>query len=271
MTSSFISSVSDNKVLLEHDGARYICIHDIPFQFPHQSLPEAERLQHTDMIDFQDRISMVVRAQMKQVGVVLPFKSSRYRLEISITTSRDLQEIPLCETMKSIMDGINGEVIPNDADIYECTIKYQQQHRLSRHPKGRADDVIDLVIIDLSTGQLLVNIADLNTYIVPKKSAILLNRHEDELWNLHYEFYYVDVWDALNRDQFRLPNANSYNVRMDFCGSIHTKDLDNMARCYLPLLYETKNIREDNIVMLELYKEVNTSNSDYVKISVTCN
>lgn len=271
MKSAFISSVSNNKVILEHDGSGYICINDLPIQLPHQSSSEAKRLQHTDMMDFQGIISMVVRAQMKQKGISLPFKGGRYRLDILITTSRDLNALPLCETMKSIMDGINREVIPNDADIYECTIKYQQRHRLSRHPKGRADDVIDLVIIDLSTGQLLVNIAGLNTYIVPKKSPILLNRHEDELWNLHYEFYYVDVWDALSRDQFRVSNANSYNVRMDFCGLIHLKDLDNMARCYLPLLYETKNIREDNIVMLELYKEVNTSNSDYVKISVTCN
>lgn len=266
--SSCYTSIDNKNILIDHDGSKLIYIHDQPIELPHSSSKKSQRLQHIDMLDFQDRIAMASRIRMKQRGISLPLARGRYRMEISIESSRDLKQLPLCDTMKSIMDGVDEEVIYNDADIYECSITYQALRCKSRQPASRSEDIVSYKIIDLSTGRSVVNVAGLNTYIVPKKVPYLLNRLKDEYIYVHFEGYYSYIWDALKLDKFAAPTANTYNVRMHFKGSIQSKDLDNMARCYLPLLYETKDIREDNIIKLELSKEVGKSNDQCVEIQI---
>ncbi|MDC3418609.1 hypothetical protein [Aquibacillus salsiterrae] len=254
------TAIIQNKVIaIEHDKSKIIKIYDQPLEMPHFSEVGSERLQHIDMMDFQGKISMILRTQMMKVGIQTPLKKGQYSINIVVRTPRMLADLPLLETMKSILDGINGEIIFNDADIYHCRIKYVQYRLTPRATKVRPHDLIDITINDLALNQTLVSVRGFNTYIVPKRMPYVLNAEDDVYFYPLHEFYHLHVSDVLQKEGFQIKSPHQCSVKLEFRGGVASKDIDNMAKCYLPILTEGGFLCNQEIISLELSKN-NQSN-----------
>lgn len=263
--------IDNRNVNIEHDRSSLIQIHDKPQELPHSSDKTSERLQHIDMMDFQSKISMILRGHLKQSGTNIPLQKGLYGVKIILKTPRPLVELPLLDTMKSILDGIDSELIANDAYIYNCKIDYLHTPLTSRATKTRPHDYLDIEIIDLTLQKVIVKVDGLNTFVVPKRSPYLLYSQDDEYIYPHLELYHIEVVSTLKKDGFQIPAASKYSVKIVFSGAIKSNDLDNMAKCYLPILLEDSNVDTSNIVSLELTKICKQSVNGSSSIHIHCN
>ncbi|EJL46188.1 hypothetical protein PMI08_01256 [Brevibacillus sp. CF112] len=170
---------NDEKVRLTYDSVSYYCIHEEPRELPHDTYyepdedEEIQRQQSVLMMAFQEKVAMLLRAKSKSVGILLPLPKGKYRVDITVTTPRYADEIPLLLVMKSVLDGINKEIIENDREIYECNIRYDQKPVYSKSTKPTSDESLKIEIYDMvSLGAPKIEVSG-DFYIVPKQSPIL--------------------------------------------------------------------------------------------------
>ncbi|WP_026908406.1 hypothetical protein [Paucisalibacillus globulus] len=263
--------IMDRNVLIEHDGGSHILLHDQPLEMPHTSSKGTNRLQSTSMMDFQGKISMVLRAIASQKGVILPLLKGEYGVEINISTPRPRKELPILESVKAIIDAINNEIVSNDAEIYSLRVNLYSSKPGSRMRESMPYDSIDLRIYDVLTQTTKLQFNGLTTYIVPKSNPILSGGFDDENFYPHIELLHQPMRELLYKDGFEIAASNHYAVKLHFNGAIQSKDLDNMAKTYLPILYGTQIVTPFNIVKLELSKEHVSNSIGYIDIRVNCN
>ncbi|WP_099159031.1 hypothetical protein [Virgibacillus ndiopensis] len=265
------ANVQGRNVLIEHDQHTYIYIHDQPKELPHASSKSDDRLQNINMMDFQSKISMVLRTQAKQQGIHFPIKKGKYGVEITVTTQRPSTEVPIVETAKAIIDAVNKEVVPDDDNIYYLKIRVQRHSSRSRTNKSSPSDKIALSINDLTIKKTVVKLQELCTYIVPKTNPSLVNGCDEEFFYPHLELYPHYVWQALSKDGFQMSRANESSVKLSFTGAVQSKDLDNMVKCYLPIMFQTQSLKPSNVVELELFKVDDPNAKGSIEMHVNCN
>jgi len=265
------SDIFNEKIMIEHDMNNYIHIHDQPKEMPHSSNKTLNRLQNITMMDFQAKLSMVLRAIAKHHNINLPLPKREYGIDIKITTKRQIEELPIINTAKAIIDAINKEVINNDAEIFYLKVNIYPIPSKSRNANSKPSDEIDLDIYDLSSNQTIIGFKRLTTYIVTKDSPYLAGGFDDEFFYPHIEMYYYPVRQALLKDGFRISTANSYSVKMCFAGAVQSKDLDNMAKTYLPIMKDIAAFNYSDILEIELYKKHCSHRNASVEIFVDCN
>ena len=270
VTRTAYTTINNKSIKLEHDEKSYVKIYDQPIEMPHFSDSKTDRLQHVIMMDFQAKLSMVMRAQAKQNKLSLPLPKSKYGVTIKVTTIRDKKELPILLTAKAIVDAINKEVIDNDADIYSLKVEINPVSARSRRAKSKPTDEIDLEVYDVVSMKSLIRFQGLNTYIVPKSKPVLAGGFDAEYFYPDRELYHTYVQETLNRKGFVVSAADAYSVKLNFTGAVQSKDIDNMAKTYLPILESMPSFKADNILSLELYKEHEDTHAS-VEIYVNCN
>jgi len=272
MTYNMIKAkIIDESILIEHDGGSHIVIHDQPMEMPHSSSKGTERLQNTSMMDFQGKISMVLRAIANQKNIQLPLPKGVYGVDINITTSRSHKELNLLDSVKAIVDAINREIVFNDAEIYSLKINLYFTSSGSRKRTSIPSDSIDLRVYDHLTQNTILQFNSLTTYIVSKSKPMLFGGFDEENFYPHIELLHHPVGQLIYKDGFKIAAANEYAVKLHFKGAVQSKDLDNMAKTYLPILYGTQVVTPHNIVKLELLKEHESNTTGTIDIRVNCN
>ena len=93
----------------------------------------------------------------------------KYRVDITVNTPRPTDEIPLLLVIKSVLDGINKEIIENDRQVYECNIRYDHKPVYSNASKSTSHESLKIEIFGMvSSGVPIIEVSD-NFYIVPKQ------------------------------------------------------------------------------------------------------
>ncbi|MEN1966600.1 hypothetical protein WMZ97_00865 [Lentibacillus sp. N15] len=265
------TNISGRNVLIEHDQHMYIQLHDQPKELPHASSKSDDRLQDISMMDFQGKISMVLRAHAKQLGIHLPLNNGMYGVEIYITTQRPPNDVPIVQTTKAIVDAINNEVVCDDDEIYRLKINVRRFTSRSRANKSVPLDKVTLSIVDMTMNRTVIGFKELCTFIVPKRNPFLVNGRDEEFFYPHLELYPHYVWQALSKDGFQMSSADECAVRLSFTGAVQSKDLDNMAKCYLPIMFQSQSLEESNVVALELLKVHDPNTKGLIEMHVNCN
>lgn len=259
------------KIILQHDYQSKIKILDQPMEMNHFSEFYSNRLQDLSMMDFQAKLTMVLRVKLKQLRVKLPLVHGKFELNIVIHSPRHLSELPLLDCMKGIMDAINKEIILDDDCIYKCTLDIHQTSIKSKSVKSRSQDLIDIKVSDMTTMNTVVDIKSINTFVVPKKHPLVLNQEEDIFFFMHKEMYHLFIIEELQKDSFKVKPSSKYSVKMNFVGDIASKDLDNIAKCYWPVLIEGNILLEQQITSLELNKRDLVTGKPFIEININCN
>ncbi|MDM8101346.1 hypothetical protein [Oceanobacillus oncorhynchi] len=214
---------------------------------------------------------MVLRAIANQKNLQLPLPKGVYGVDINITTSRSHKEFDLLDSVKAIVDAINREIVFNDAEIYSLKINLYFTNSGSRKRISIPSDSIDLRVYDLLTQNTILQFNSLTTYIVSKRKPMLSGGFDEENFYPHIELLHQPVGRLIYNDGFKVTAANEYVVKMHFKGAIQSKDLDNMAKTYLPILYGTQVVTSHKIVKLELSKEHAPNTTGSIDIRVDCN
>lgn len=252
-------------VNLNHDGKSFISIQDEPIELPHSSPKTVKKLQDIQMMDFQSKVSALLSLSTANAGLSLPLSTGQYKVEITVQSHRLPAELPLLSVMKSVVDGINKQIIADDQYVYQCDIQYISSKRKIRPSQPK--DFLTVVIYDMNSGQEIAGFRSVNIHVVPKSSPHVYDFDNDVYFYPKEDFYYQSVADGLINDGMRIPDYDAYAVSMKFEGSIKSKDLDNMARVYYPILHEL-GVKEERIYSLSLLKQ--SSINPCTEISILC-
>ncbi|MFI8713224.1 hypothetical protein [Brevibacillus brevis] len=252
-------NVASTIVLVEHDKSSTIRIWDEPTGDSLSYDPSTGDgvLQSIQMMAFQANISMLLRAELKSNGQPLPLPSDQYRVEVTIESTKSATELPLIEVMKSVVDGLNKEIIANDRSVYECGIRYiavrQTSKKYTSTPKDKLS--VDVYSLHSTTKQPIVSFKSVPLNVVPKSTPHLMDRENTLLLPLNTWFYQDDIAASLSQDGMKITGAGPYQVSMTFTGvSALSKDVDNMARIYLPILMQL-GLSSDEIHDIRLSKQ----------------
>lgn len=251
--------VFDNIVLVEHDKSHAIRIWDEPLnvRISYDTDVDEGVLQSIPMMQFQSKVAMLLRAELKSKGEPLPLPSDQYRVEVDIESTKSAAELPLIEVMKSVVDGLNKEIIANDRSVYECSIRYFAGRRKSKKYPARPTDKLSVRVYSLrsTTTQPIVSFKSVPLHAVPKATPHLMDWENTLLLPLNTEFYQDDISAALSQDGMKIAGAGPYQVSMTFTGvSALSKDVDNMARAYLPILKQL-GLNNNDIHSIRLCKQ----------------
>ncbi|WP_026701727.1 hypothetical protein [Salibacterium aidingense] len=261
--------IKKREVDIDHNNSSYICIHDQPKEMPHETDRRANRLQDINMMDFQSKVTMLLRANLKENQQQCPLPKGMYRVEIMVETSRRVDELPLLPVMKSVIDSFDREVVANDYDIYQCDIQYRYVG--AKTGKTNPDDFLTVQCFDMYSDILLVDFQSVNINIEPKVKPHVLNFDEHTYFFPEHDFYYVSIVDALHQNNIQCKASKTYAVDINFSGSIVNKDIDNMAKVYYPILSEGLGVQEDYITTLCLRKCKTIDIQSCIEIDIQCN
>ncbi|GEL78681.1 hypothetical protein [Tenuibacillus multivorans] len=261
-----LKTINHQSLNIQHNGSSFIKILDEPLEMPHSSTYNSLRLQDISMLDFQSRISMVFRAIARDKGVRLPLRGGEYGVEILLKSKRSNDDLSLLETTKAIIDGINSEVIENDAAIFHVKVR-KVNKSIKVRAKNKPSDELDVSIKELNANRSALDFAGLTTHLSLKKSPYLIDGVDAELFYPHIELIHYDISEALRVDGFNIVTSIGA-LKMCFEGSVISKDLDNMAKTYTPILNELHNDYTRNIEELELIKIPQSKDKANVSISL---
>ncbi|MCM3560725.1 hypothetical protein M4D70_17250 [Brevibacillus borstelensis] len=261
----------DEKVLLSFDSSSYFCVHEEPRELSHDTYYELddgtkiERQQSVVMMAFQEKVSMLLRAKSKSVGIPLPLPKGEYRVDITVTTQRQADDVPPLLVMKSVLDGINKEIVENDRQIYECNIRYHYKKRYANASQYRSNESLKIALFDLgSSGGPIIEVSG-DIYIVPKQSPILRDGGDRLLTDDADRHRYLAR--PLKR-KMKIAPCKSYSIEMCFTGDTDDKDIDNMALIYYPILGHL-GINEAQVHYLHLEKHKSTT-SPSIETQIKC-
>lgn len=251
----------DKTITVEHDQMRFIRIFDEPIGLPYEHegkrgvQNESHMLQHIPMMDFQAKITSLLRAVLKDAKIPYPLKG-QFRVEIDVTTSRSISEMPLLLLMKSVVDGINKEIVTDDHCIFSCSIKYNWRARNRRSAVTKSPDVLSVRLFDYnsSSSSPVVEFKQVHVHVVPKADPLILDYLRDVRWPLGNYDYQDDVAAALRNDGMQIAVGGPYRLHLLFLGNILSKDVDNMARMYYPILQQL-GLRNEDVREIVLTKQ----------------
>lgn len=242
-----------------HDGSSTIEILGEPHSqsIEYDSTKEEGILQSIQMMDFQAKVAMLLRAELKRMGMLPPLPAERYRVEIDVVSRRPKKELPLIEVMKSVVDGINKEIIGNDRSIYECCITNAGPQNVQSRSTQPLDNLsVRIYPLSANTGSPVVSFSDVPIYIVPKEEPLLIDFDNDTRWEPYNWDLQKDVAETLQNDGMQLSGVGGpLQVNMTFIGGkVAGMDIDNMARVYLPILWNL-GVNEEEVNAIHLYKQ----------------
>jgi hypothetical protein len=227
-------------IQIQHDRVSQITIFDEPLIEPYEHterrvINEVPLLQNIPMMDFQSKIAMLFRGPLTSQGIQVPLKGV-FEVDIELQSFRSLDELPLLDVMKSVIDGLNNEIVVNDQSLYACSIGYKNLK--TKPSRIKPSDVLSVALFErIGNRRRLIHAADdVNIYVVPKKDPLFLDYDNDALWSFDVHDQRDIICDALRADGMRIAGGGPIKLTLNFEGSIMDKDLDNMARVYFKLL-----------------------------------
>ena len=259
ITSTHAISIKLGKqnIQIQHDRVSQITIFDEPLEEPYEHMTRkaingVPLLQNIPMMDFQAKIGMLFRGPITLQGIQLPLKGI-FEVEIVLESSRGPDELPLLSVMKSVVDGLNREIVADDHSIYACSIDYK--YLKTKPSLTKPSDVLSVALFERNgKRRTLVHAADdVNIYVVPKKDPLFLDYNNDALWSFDVHDQRDIIFDALRADGMRFAGGGPIKLNMNFEGSVMYKDLDNMARVYFKLL-EKLGLQSRNVHRIDLAK-----------------
>lgn len=263
--------VENTVVDVEHDGYSTITIYGKPVDASIDYDPQQRArglkgksgmdvLQSIDMMDFEGNIAMLLRAILKDQQQPVPLRTGTYSIEVKIISSRTPLEIPLIGVLKSVIDGVNKEIVGNDVTIYEAVIKYSVAKARSRKILSRPDDLlsVNLYTIDAGIKRFVVGFDKVPIHVVPKVKPRLLDDEQQSLWWIYNEELQDQVATALINDGMQIPSGGPKRIEMTFIDDLVSKvDIDNMARVVYPILFNI-GVSDDDVHSIYLVKQAQT-------------
>src|SRR5690606_29514971 len=132
-------------------------------------------------------------------------------------------------------------------------------------------DSIEVREYDHLSQHTILQFTGLTTYIASKRTPMRSGGFVEADFYPHSDSVHHPVRQLIYKDGFKIAAANEYAAKLHFKGAIQSKDLDNMAKTYLPILYGTQVVTPHNIVKLELLKEHESNTTGSIDIRVNCN
>lgn len=253
--SSLTMKVENDMVNVEHDGSSIITIFGEPIDFPIEHDPSVRArgmgkgkgkrkkwvmdiLQSVDLMDFQANVGMLLRAELNDQQIPAPLPKDKYRVEIDVVSRKPAADIPLIGVIKSVIDGVNKEIIGNDVTIEEAVINYSVAGKSTRNTPSLSMDRLSVRIFSVDAGVAVpvVSFADAPLHIVPKIEPKLLDKDHQSIWHIYAEELQEQATAALINDGMKI-HGGPIRVDMTFTGiKVSSKDVDNMARAYFLIL-----------------------------------
>lgn len=248
-------------ILVEHNQKEFIRIFDEPrgLSYEHAGKRgiknETHMLQDIQMMDFQAKVSSLLRMCLKDAGVSYPM-AGKYSVEVEISSSRDVNELPLLSVLKSVMDGINKHIICDDSLISSCSIKYSWRSVAPKRGVTKSPDTLTVRLFDCHSASNVpvAEFKDVSVYVVPKSEPIKLDWNNDTRFAFEEDDYQEALSTALKRDGMQISGGRPYKINLLFLGNVSTKDIDNMARMYYPIL-EHLGLHSQDVVQVVLNKQ----------------
>jgi Holliday junction resolvase RusA-like endonuclease len=261
--------VESDVVEIEHDGYSTIIIYGEPINESIDYDPQErargleytnamDTLQSIDMMDFEANIAMLLRAILKDQQQPVPLHTGIYSIEIEVASSRTTLELPLIGVIKSVIDGVNKEIVGNDVTVYEATIRYTKAKVRSRGASTRPADelTVSIYAIDGGIKHFVVGFDRAPLHVVPKVKPSLLDDEQQSLWWVYNEELQEQVATALDSDGMQIPIGGAKEVSMTFTDNLVSKvDIDNMARAVYPILNKL-GVSDGDVHSIHLVKQL---------------
>lgn len=252
-------NMGNRVVQIQHDGVSQITIFDQPLEEPYEhekrgTKNEIPLLQNISMMDFQAKIAMLFRGALTHRRLQLPL-AGVFEMEIELESLRGPDKLPLLSVMKSVIDGLNKEIIDDDQSIFACSIVYKKSRNIRPLPSKPKDRLSAALFERTGKKRMLIQeVNDVSIYVEPKKEPLFLDYDNDALWTFDVDDQRDRIADALHADGMRISGGRPIKLTMNFKGNVLDKDLDNMAKVYFKLL-EKLGLESRNVHRIDLTKE----------------
>lgn len=273
MQATRVDAVYGPKILVRTDGQSQIIINEAPQGLIHESDDSMLRHQHTNMMVFQEKLSMLFRANLKAAAIPLPLPPSKYGVKVYLRSSRRISDLqiaeikakksnsPLLNVLKSVIDSLNGQVIDNDNQVYSAEIVYE--------PTSNAGlDYLEVELFEETkrSCKSVVRIAT-DVYIIPKEPPIVYDAPEKYM--IFNELHCAQIAELL-KPMVRLPKLPPYHVDLQFHGDVEPHDIDNMSKTYWPIL-NVLGLQDDGIHRITMTKWISKKKVGQIRIEVLPN
>lgn len=256
-------TVENKPIQVDYIPDSRIIIHDSPVERHHDTPEELTRHQSTLMMGFQEKVASCMRATTKESGLIPPFKTGQYGVQVELRSSRSTEELKLLDVLKSVMDGLNKEIVWNDQAITRCEISYTFAEETAAN---LPPDYLTVRLLEiLSVGSKPIVEFASPIFVIPKEAPLVYDWNET-LFDRGY--YYTGPLEAALMPIMRIPVQSEYNVTMTFSGTrTATQDVDNLALSYMKLLKQI-GVPHEKIQKLTLAKELSDPDFEFVDIRV---
>lgn len=261
--------VNSDNYSLTHNSIDTLKIDGKPLSYTHVTEKGTQQLQAIDMMQFQSKIQSIFRADLLGRQLRIPLNLSKVEIQIEVISSRSIDELPLLLIMKSILDGLNRNILQDDSRVYKCSINYIFKSRLARQSTRTPSEWLSVTIIDLNSSRIVTSLKNINIYLVPKKEPLVLDFDNDyAIFNLYEDEYLDSIYSSLSTTNFSVPNQSSYKVTMNFSGVLKSIDIDNLALVYYRLIEDSHYMNLKNVTSISLEKTYSCK-VNYTEISIT--
>jgi Holliday junction resolvase RusA-like endonuclease len=259
LISKKINTYLTGSITVETDQHSQIIIHEPPEGLVHAAGDDVTRHQITSVMAFQEKLSMLFRANLKSAGIKLPLPDGKYKVKVKLRSARKISELPaptikyvspaspLLNVLKSVMDALNGHIVSNDSQINSSEIVYEPASGCGRSKL----DHLEVGLYDASQ-QPAAPIARIaaDVYVIPKEPPMYYdgNNKPVVLQETHHKDFAAQL-----RPIISVPQYERYHIDVQFIGDVKRLDIDNMAKIYLPLFNEL-GIADDLIHRVTLNK-----------------
>lgn len=253
---------------LTHNASNRFKIEGKPLSYTHVTEKGTQQLQAVDMMQFQSKIQSIFRVDLLRQQLKLPLTLGMVEIQMEVTSSRSIDELPLLLIMKSILDGLNRHILQDDSLVYKCSIHYRFKKRLARQSSRTPSEWLSVTIIDLTNSRIVAALKDINIYLVPKKEPLVLDFDNDyAIFNLYEDEYLDSIYSGLSTTNFAVPIQSYYEVTMKFSGALKSVDIDNLALVYYRLIEDSQYMNLKNVTSISLEKTYN-SKVNHTEISL---
>lgn len=259
MISKRFNTFLTGSVDVETDTHSTIIINESPEGLSAAAIDETCH-QLTSVMAFQENLAMLFRATLASQGTAFPITKGRFKLLVRLKSSRSISSLslpllknvipssPLLNVLKSVLDGLNGQIISNDSLVRQAEITYEMK------PRGQRSvlDSLEIELHDLAGGQqtLIVQVST-ELYVVPKEPPIILDpgNAASYMHDTHHEEFADQLQPIMS-----LPKFKHYHIDAEFVGDVQRLDVDNMAKVYIPT-FNKLGINDDDIHRITLRKQ----------------
>lgn|GEM_PF-3734975 len=261
-------SVGADTFSLVHNTSNRFKIDGELLSYTHVTNKGTKQLQAIDMMQFQNKIQSIFRADCLVRQQSLPIALNMVEVQIEVMSSRSVDELPLLRIMKSIFDGLNRNILRDDSVVYRCSINYTFKKQLVRQSMRTPSDWLSIKIIDINTSNTVAALNDINIYLVPKKEPLVRDFDNNyAIYNLYEDEYLDCIYNGLSTTNFAVPTQSCYAVTMKFSGALKSVDVDNLALVYYRLIEESNYMNLNKVTSISLEKAY-SSKANYTEISI---